>query len=200
MKEHLSLRKQLGPNSPNSTSYTATHTTDTLVVSMPQEMYKDAIYFCREAKNLIAKGSGPFEIWRNLRAAILFGFAAIESCINQFIDSYLNQNSGISDFDYWSERNGYVPIKEKLKGGVELFGGTGKRLSSDTILWRSFTDFKRLRDSLVHYKENDPRFYNTGLILTETEQGILAASEIIKKIYLAHPDNKSYPPTFNIRP
>lgn len=123
---------------------------------MQQEMYKDALYFYFEARASEAKTGEPFEIWRNLRAAILFSFAAIEACINQFIDTHVEKNRGSmtpEQVSFWTNKGHRHPsIATKLKEGVELFGGTGSRLDSDAVLWQEFKKLKKLRNDLVHYK------------------------------------------------
>jgi hypothetical protein len=164
-------------------------------------MYKDALHFFREARtNHAKKDADPFMTWRNLRAAILFTFAAIESCINQFVDDHVEANKARmtqSEIDHWT-KDRRVQIDEKLKEGVELFGGI--RLSRDKVLWQDFMEFKDVRNDLVHYKAANRLFYNTDELLRRTEKGIRTASSVIKKIYLAHPAHTAYPPTFDELP
>jgi hypothetical protein len=168
---------------------------------MQQEMYKDGLHFYREAQKNHRASGDPFVTWRNLRATVLFSFAAIESCINQFIDEYIDRNKGTlvqKDVDYWTEKSGFVSINKKLNEGVLLFGG--KRLDADTALWQGYTELKDLRDALVHYKVANRLFYNTDELLRRAESGIKTTSAIIKKIYLAHPANTSFPEAFNELP
>jgi hypothetical protein len=171
---------------------------------MQQEMYKDALYFNEQAKMNDANSGDPFITWRNLRAAILFSFAAIESCINQFIDSHVNQSKGQmlqKDIDFWNEKSyPYPSIAKKLNDGVELFGGKGKRLENNAPLWKDFEELKQLRDDLAHFKMGNQLFYDTRTLLVNVEKGVRTASTVIKKIYLSHPQNTSYPPVFDIVP
>jgi len=182
-----------------SVSYTV-HSSFT-IVSMQEEMYKDALYFFERAKTNDAAKGDTFVTWRNLRAAILFSFAAIEACINQFIDEHVNRNKGHmsqSVVDYWSERKGHVSIEDKLKQGVELYGGT--RLSRARKLWTDFRELKDLRDGLVHHKVRKKLYYNTKELFKRTEKGIRTASDVIKYIYLAHPGNRAYPRVYDSVP
>lgn len=197
VKDTVKTEHLLGPHS----RATISHTTDALVVSMQQEMYKDALHFFTEAKKNHATGGDPFATWRNLRAAVLFTFAAIEACINQFIDTHINKNRGLmpqKEIDHWTKKDGHVTISEKLNQGVELYGGT--RLDQDAALWQDFKDLKNLRNDLVHYKAENRLFYNTEEFINRIEKGIRTASAIIKRIYLAHPENKAYPPVFDTLP
>jgi hypothetical protein len=204
IKESIKLEKRLGPQSTDVVAHTTSHSTDILIVSMQQEMYQDSLHFYEEAKKAHAVAQeNPFETWRNIRAAILFTFAAIESCVNQFIDTHVNQSLSTmsqKESDFWTEKSGYVSIIRKLNEGVELFGGKGKRLDSDTSLWKDFKELKELRDDLVHYKAEDRLFYDTNELLQRTEKGIRTSSAVIRKIYLTHPQNKAYPPVFDNNP
>jgi hypothetical protein len=196
---HLTTELRPGPHSTETVTHSRSISVDAFVVHMPQEMYKDALFFFREARsNHSNTDSDPFITWRNLRATILFSFAAIESCINQFIDDYIDTNKGAlpqKDADYWTEKSGFVSINKKLNEGVVLFGGT--RLDADAALWQQYTDLKDLRDDLVHYKVANRLFYNTDELLQRAEKSILTASAVVKKIYLAHPANTAYPNTFD---
>jgi len=197
LKDTLKVEHLLGPQSTASIS----HTTDVLVVSMQQEMYKDALYFFGEAKRNHMAGGDPFTTWRNLRAAVLFTFASIEACINQFIDSHIDKNKGNmpqKKVDHWTEKDHYVSISEKLNEGVELYGGA--RLDKDISLWQDFEDLKKLRDALVHYKVANRLFYDTEELINRIEKGTRTASNAIRKIYLAHADNKAYPLVFDTIP
>ncbi len=169
---------------------------------MQQEMYKDALHFFREARaNHKNKQVDPFVTWRNLRGSILFAFAAIESCINQFIDEHVERNKAQmtpKEIDQWTEKRGQVWISEKLNQGVALFGGA--RLDKDTTLWADFGTFKDLRNDLIHYKVSNRLFYNTDELLNRVEKAIRTTSAVIKKIYLSHPANTAYPPTFDEMP
>jgi hypothetical protein len=162
-------------------------------------MYTDAIHFFHEARS--ANSSNPFVAWRNIRAAILFSFAAIEACINQFIDAHIEQQRAQltpAMIDRWREKKHFVSINTKLTDGIVLFGG--ERLDSDENLWPRHKELKRLRDDLVHFKVANRLFYNTDELFKRTENGIRTAGELIKKIYLAHPANHSYPKTFDELP
>jgi hypothetical protein len=197
----LAMKDQLGPQSAETFSHTGSYDIDIILVSMQQEMYADALHFYIEAKANQAKTGEPFVMWRNLRAAILFSCAAIEACINQFIDSHVEKNKGSmtpAQFRFWTNRGRRRPsIVEKLNEGVELFGPAGSRLDSDPALWRDFKELKKLRNGLVHYKVRSGRdFYNEELP-EKVKKGIITTSGLIKKIYLAHPDNRSYPPVFD---
>jgi len=168
---------------------------------MQQEMYNDALHFFREGRKNHTEIGDPFVTWRNLRATVLFSFAAIESCINQFIDAYVDQNrTKISQkkAEYWTEKGRPVWINEKLNKGVALFGGIP--LGQDTVLWKDFNELKDLRNNLIHYKVSNRLFYNTDELLKQAEKGIRTASVVIKKIYLAHPANASYPSGFDELP
>jgi hypothetical protein len=197
----LGLEHRLGVHNTEAISHTHGATVDAFVVSMQQEMYKDAIHFIHEARrhHAIPKHD-PFTVWRNIRAAILFSFAAIESCINQFIDEFIERNRAkmsITEIDHWT--NDYLSIKRKLNEGIKLF--SGKRLDdTDKSLWSSFEDLKLLRDGLVHYKTKNRVPYNTDELLKRTEDGIKTASDVIKKIYMADPANKTYPEIFDKLP
>lgn len=198
----LSTEQRLGPQSTQPVTYSRTHGADAIVVSMQQEMYKDALQFFRDARNNhVKKDADPFVTWRNLRAAILFAFAAIESCINQFIDSYLDKNRpqmSQKEIDRWTEERGPVFIKAKLTQGVELYGGTS--LDKDTVFWQEFENLRSLRNDLLHYKVANRLFYNTDELLKKVEKGIRTTSAVIKRIYLAHPANTAYPKLFDEMP
>jgi hypothetical protein len=198
----LGLEHRLGPHGTEAISHTRGATVDSFVVSMQQEMYKDAIHFIHEARRHHGVPEyDPFTVWRNIRAAILFTFAAIECCINQFIDEHVEHNKARmnqSEIDRWTEKKRYLSIKEKLNKGIELFGG--KPLETDGPLWISFEDLRLLRDGLVHYKTISRVPYNTEELLERTENGIKTASDVIKKIYLADPANNSYPGVFDKLP
>jgi hypothetical protein len=170
----LGVEQRLGPHSTEVISHTRGVTVDAFVVSMQQEMYKDAIHFMREARwhHGIAE-CDPFSVWRNIRAAILFNFAAIECCINQFIDEHVEHNRKqmkSSEVD-WTEKKRYLDIREKLNEGAEFFGG--KRIDADNALWSSFEDLRLLRDGLVHYKTHNRDPYNTDELLKRTETRVL---------------------------
>ena len=168
------------------------------IVSMQQEMYQDAVYFFRNAETSVGASGDPFMILRDLRAGILFSFAAVESCINQFIDEHVERNMKIMSqiqIDYWTEKRGYVSIEDKLKKGVELYGGT--RLSHNHKLWKDFQKFKELRNGLVHFKVKNRVYYQTIELLERTRESIRTAGSIIKEIYLQHPNNVSYPKVFD---
>ena len=200
--EHLGVEHRLGPHSTETVTHSRSVGVDAFVVHMPQEMYKDALFFFREARaNHANKESDPFMTWRDLRATILFSFAAIESCINQFIDAFIDRKRGTlaqKVVDHWTEKLHFVGISKKLNEGVVLFGG--KRLDADSTLWQEYTELKNLRDGLVHYKAAYRLFYDTDELLRRAENGIRTASAIIKKIYLAHPANTAYPKTFDELP
>jgi len=204
IKTSASVQHILGPQSSLPVSSTASHATSALIVSMQQEMYKDALYFIEQAKTNDVKSGDPFVTWRNLRASILFSFASIESCVNQFIDSHVSRSKSQmpqKDIDFWAEKTYPFPsIAKKLNDGVELFGGKGKRLENDTPLWKDFQDLKQLRDDLAHFKVGNRLFYDTKVLLVNVEKGIRTASTVIKKIYLADPQNTSYPPVFDTVP
>jgi hypothetical protein len=200
--DHLSIEHRLGPHSTKTVTHTSSITGSATIVSMQQEMYKDALYFYSEARTKHAKkDADPFVTRRNLRAAILFSFAAIESCINQFIDSYVESNKASmpqEKIDRWTEKDRLVWINEKLNEGVELFGRT--RLDKDTGLWQDFRELKDLRNDLVHYKVANRVFYNTDELLKRVEKGIRTASAVIKKIHLSHPANVAFPKIFDELP
>ena len=200
--DHISTEQRLGPHSTEATTYERSHGADAVVVSMQQEMYKDALHFFREARSNHAKvGADPFVTWRNLRAAILFAFAAIESCINQFIDEHVEKNKTTmshKEIKHWTEEKVPVSIKAKLTEGVKLYGGTS--LEKDPALWLDFEELRNLRNDLVHYKVANRLFYNTDELLNRTEKCIGTASVIIKKVYLAHPSNTAYPKGFDELP
>jgi len=149
----LGLRSQLSTKNSDVISYAHGATVDTILVSMQQEMYKDAIHFINEARrHQQMPAPDPFAVLRNIRAAILFSFASIESSIYQYINEYLKQNRtkmSQGKFDRWAETYRYLSISDKVNEGIELLGG--KRLESDKSLWGSFQEFKLLRDGLVHY-------------------------------------------------
>ena len=114
---------------------------------MQQEMYKDAIHFMREARrHHEIPEHDSFVVWRNIRAAILFSFAAIESCINQFIGAYVEENGAKmspSRVIYWKEAEPQLlSIYTKLNEGIELLGG--ERLKADKLLSISFEDLRPL--------------------------------------------------------
>jgi len=174
---------------------------DVLIASMQQEMFKDAFYFFEQAKANDNNNGDPFETWRYLRAAILFSFAAIESCINQFIDEHIERNRHQmlpDDIDYWSEKKRYVSITDKLNRGVKLYGGTSLNLNSG--LWSDFSKLKDLRDDLVHYKVANRLYYDTKELFERTEKGIRTTGAVIKAIYTSHPQNVSYPQVFDTIP
>jgi hypothetical protein len=199
--DHLSVEHRLGPHSTEIVAHSRSVGADVVVVHMPQEMYKDALHFFREARSNHFANGDPFMTWRNLRATILFSFAAIESCINQFIDEHIDKNKTTllqKDVDYWTEKSGFVSINRKLNEGILLFGE--KRLDSDTALWQEYKELKNLRDGLVHYKIANRLFYNTDELLTRAEKGIRTTSAVITKIYLAHPANTAYPNGFDELP
>jgi len=202
MTDHLSTELRLGPHSTETITHSRSVGLSAFIVSMQQEMYNDALHFFREARtNHAKKDADPFVTWRHLRAAILFMFAAIESCINQFIDAYLDQNrSKISqkEIDRWTEKDRPIWINEKLNKGVELFGGI--RLDQDAVLWKDFNELKDLRNDLVHYKVANRLFYNTDELMKQAEKGIRTTSDVIKKIYFAHPANTAYPKGFDKLP
>jgi hypothetical protein len=198
----LGVEHRLGPHSAKAISHTRGVTVDAFVVSMQQEMYKDAIHFMHEARRHHGISEhDPFTVWRNVRAAILFSFAAIECCVNQFIDEHVEHNRAKmspTEIDRWTEKKGFLGIKKKLNKGIELFGG--KRLDADKPLWSSFEDLRLLRDGLVHYKIKNRLPYDTDELLERTTKGIKTASDVIKKIYLAYPTNKTYPEIFDKLP
>jgi hypothetical protein len=170
---------------------------------MAQETYRDAIYFFREGKKNHDQKGGPFVIWRNLRAAIAFSFLAIEACVNQFIDSYVDQNRTElkqSDIDYWTEKDGYVRIQKKLSDGVKFYGGASFR--EDTALWSDFEELRDLRDEILHPKIQGSIFANTDTseLLKKTEKGVVTAGAVIKKLYLGHPSKPTCPPVFDTPP
>ena len=202
MTAHLSTELRLGSHSTDTVAHSHSIGVSAVIVSMQQEMYNDALHFFREARtNHMKKDADPFTTWRSLRATILFSFAAIESCISQFIDEYVDRNVGTlvqKEVEYWTEKSGFVSINRKLNQGVLLFGG--KRLDADTALWQEYTELKNLRDGLVHYKVANRLFYNTDELLRRAEKGIRTAGAVIKKIYLAHPANTSYPVGFDELP
>jgi len=177
---------------------------DMILVSMQQGMYTGALYFFGEAKNNHAVKGDPFVTWRNLFAAVFFSFAAIEACINQIIGEHVDRNKrqmSQDEIDRWTEKCRYVSIEGKLKEGVELYGGKGTRLSKDAVLWGDFLNLKRLRNELVHYKVAYRLYRKTDELMERTEKGIRTTSAIIKKIYLAHPDNQGrYPSVFDSIP
>jgi hypothetical protein len=200
--DHLSTEHRLGPHSTETVTHSHSFGASAFIVSMQQEMYNDALHFFREARtNHTKKDADPFTTWRSLRATILFSFAAIESCINQFIDEYIDRNKATlaqKDAAYWTEKPGFVSINKKLNEGVLLFGG--KRLDADSALWQEYTELKDLRNGLVHYKVANRLFYNTDELLKRAEKGIRTTSAVIKKIYLAHPANTAYPKGFDELP
>ncbi len=200
--EHISSQQRLGPHSAESIAHSRGFGADAFVVSMQQEMYKDALHFLREARdNHRQEDADPFVTWRNLRAAILFSFAAIESCISQFIDGHVEAKQALmtqKQIDRWTEKDRFVSMNEKLKEGVELFGSN--RLDQDPTLWRDYEELKDLRDALVHYKVANRLFYNTDDHLQRVEKGLRTAGVIIKRIYLSHPANAAYPKVFDDLP
>jgi len=164
------------------------------LVSMQQEMYKDALHFFREAKkNDATVGADPFTTWRGLRASILFAFAAIESGINQFIDASLRGTSQRKR-RFWRR----IPIAEKLNEGMELYGG--KPLENDATLWDAFEEFRGVRNSLVHYDPGKSIFYDTQALIVKVESCIRTSSAVLKWMYMHHPQNSGYPPTFDEMP
>ncbi len=168
------------------------------IIRMYEEMYKDSLFFFEEAEKEDFNQRDNLLIWRNLRAAILLSFSAIEACINQFIDEYIEKNQHKmeqKDIDKWTEKDKHVSIRDKLKDGIELYGGA--RLSKNHELWKEFKEFQRLRDGLVHYKGKDTTYYLTQKLFDKTRIGIKTTSSIIKEIYSQHPSRSSYPKTFN---
>ena len=201
MTGHLSMEVRLGPHSTETVTHSLSVGVSAFIVSMQQEMYRDALHFYREAQKNHRVSGDPFVTWRNLRATMLFSFAAIESCINQFIDEYIDGNKGTlaqKTVDYWTGKSGFISINRKLNEGALLFGG--KRLDTDAALWQEYTELKNLRDGLVHYKVANRLFYNTDELLRRAENGIKTTSAIIKKIYLGHPANTAFPKTFDEMP
>lgn len=201
IKDSLVMEQRLGPQSTKPISSSVSHSTSAFLVSMQQEMFQDAIHFFREAKKNHDQAGDPFVTWRNLRAAVIFSFAAIEACINQFIDSHVDQNKTKltrSEVDYWTEKADYLSIKKKLNDGVKLYGGSP--LALDVRLWTDYKELQDLRDDLVHFKTGSRIFYNTPHLMSRVEKGIRTASAVIKKIYLAHRLNTAYPPVFDTTP
>ena len=200
--DHVSTEQRVGPQSIEPVTHSHSHGADMFIVSMQQEMYKDALHFFHEARtNHAKKDADPFITWRNLRAAILFTFAAIESCINQFIDTHVEKNKARmsqKDIERWTEAKRPIFITTKLTEGVELYGRTS--LKKDTALWADFEEFRNLRNDLVHYKVADRRPYATDEYLKKTEKGIHTASAVLKKICLADPANTAYPKAFDELP
>jgi len=60
-----------------------------------------------------------------------------------------------------------------------------------------FEDLKDLRDSLVHYKVESGVFYDSDNLIEKIGNGIRTTGAVIKKIYLAHPQNTAYPFVFD---
>lgn len=197
------VQQRLGPQSTASISSASSSNMSFTVVSMQQEMYKDALSSFEQAKKNDNAGGDQFETWKNLRETVIFSFLAIESCVNQFIQSYVDQNKTQMTqkaIDRWTEKKRHIGIMEKLNDGVELFGGKAKRLENEIQLWKDVVELKRLRDELVHYKVGSQVFYDTKSLFVKANHGIRTASSVIKKIYLAHPQNVSYPRVFDTVP
>ncbi len=167
---------------------------------MQQEMYDDALYFCKEAERYSKDEKEVFVTWRNLRAAIIFSYAAVEACINQCIEEAAREmlkKGSISKkcADRWMEKERHVPIVKKLNEGMVLFGS--RPLIEDSQTWNEFLFLRDLRNDLVHFKaEARSTFYNEGL-LSKTKRGVKAAGAVIRKIHLSHPGNEKYPPVFD---
>lgn len=168
---------------------------------MAQETYRDATYFFREGKKSHDQKTGPFVTWRDLRAAIIFSLTAIEACVNQFIDSYVDKNRTElkeTDIDYWTEKDDYVGVRKKLNDGVKFYGGAS--IQEDTALWSDFEDLLSLRDGIFHMKMPDSIFTDTDKLVKKTEKGVVTASAVIKKLYLGHPSKPTCPPVFDTTP
>ena len=178
------------------------------LVSMQQEMYKDALYFFGEAKKIISsKEHDLFSAWRFLRAVIMFSFAAIEACINQFIRGYVDSHRntlGPKEIGKWTERRRYLSITEKLLEGTRLF--SQDHFDKNSHLWHDFLELKAWRDALVRFKDfgatkKSIAYQKPEQFLSAAEKAIKTAREVIKKIYLANSENKgSYPSTFDELP
>jgi len=178
------------------------------IVSMQQETYRDALYFHSEAKKtMAAKEDNPFIMWRFFRAVILFSFSAIEATINQFIsghiDSHRNELSQ-KEIDKWTEEEKYMSIEKKLRKGIRLFGTD--HFDENSQLWQDFLELKRWRNALVHFKDfgktkTSIAYRPPEACLSEAEKAIRTASMMVRKLYVAHPDNKgAYPSTFDEMP
>jgi len=169
------------------------------LVSMQQEMYKDALYFLGEAKKSMAdRDQNPFPVWRALRAVILFSFTAIEACINQFLEEHLRANPREST---QINRLMKAPIEKKLLKGIRLY--STEQFEKHSLQWRDFLELKKWRNALVHFKTSNKSiaYRDPDQFLTAAEKAIKAAREIIIRLYRAHPANRNaYPPTFNELP
>jgi hypothetical protein len=168
------------------------------IASMQQEMYQSALHHFEEAKKSIATQGDQMVILQNLRDAISDAFEAIEATINQSIHEDVERNKKAmtqTEIDYWTEKTRHISIATKLTKGIKLHGGIA--ISQDSDLWKDFKEFKRLRDNLVHYRISQRIYYNIDELLEGTRKGILTASSIIKRIYLSHPENVSYPKVFD---
>jgi len=178
------------------------------LVSMQQEMYKDALFFLSEAKNCIAtKQDIPFGIWRFFRAVILFSFAATEATINHFISAHIDRHRNElpqAEIDKWTEKKKYMSMTNKLREGIQWFGND--RFDERSQLWRDFLELKEWRDALVHFRDfgranTSIAYLSPEESLKTAEKAIRTASMMIKKIYVAHPDNRAtYPSTFDEMP
>lgn len=199
LSDYVRLLDFLGVLSAETTRHDKSFGVDALLVNMQQEMYRDALFFFREARRY-EKQREPFQAWRSLRAAVLFSFAAVEACINQFIHEYVGQNRhtlGTAEIDYWTEKSRKVSLDEKLKKGITFIGRTS--FAGDCNLWSSFQALENLRDGLVHYKPGQGPYYESEFF-QEAEKGIRTAGDVIKRIYLSLPGSTSYPNTFDETP
>ena len=160
---------------------------DALIVDMHQEMYKDALHFLGQARENRAANGDAFQTWRNLRAALFFSFAAVESCINGFIDSVAK-----------AKTKKFSTIEKKLIFGVQLYGGTS--LKNDGLLWKDFKEFMRLRDGLVHFTPDKYPKYYSDEFFQGTEKAIRTSNAVIRKLYQNHPEKTGHPETFDKLP
>ena len=132
-------------------------TVDAILVSLPIEMYNDAMSFLETARCLEDKPENLWFRWRYLRASILFSFCSFEAFLNSFVkDIIKNDVAGVLGNPTIANE-----IDELKLSWVENLGAvskiTGKKTSAKLL--QEAERAARIRNRLVHYSGNSRPLY-----------------------------------------
>ncbi len=66
-----------------------------LAVNLPNELLKDAVWHLKQAKFYATDKSKIFELWHEIRSAVVFSITSVEAFFNMVASDHINKNPNL---------------------------------------------------------------------------------------------------------